>query len=171
MNYPHDPNQPPPGGYAGPNHPQGMPPNSNSGPISGGYPSPPPGWGNAAPAYGGAPVYAPVREGQSRLGMAGIVLAVLSFLCGIGMIAFTVSVMDVNNPPPDDDPMVMMVGALALGTMGLNFLGLLLSIIGLFAEANRGRATAWVGIGLNALPCLGCGGLMLLGLVAGSAGL
>lgn len=116
------------------------------------------------PAYTQPPA-APTQSGQSRGGIAGVVLFGLSMLLYVTMIGIVVA-MDSDFDPEATKATTaeMLVGALFLASMAMNLIGMVSSVAG-FAERDRVKVMCWVGLLLNLLPCLGCGGLMTLAVV------
>jgi hypothetical protein len=123
-----------------------------------------------APHYNAKPAVA----GPSRAGIASIVCFILSIACfiiGTAIVETMGSASTAGAPPqnPEDLTPADIVGVLIVfAAMFLNLLGLVVSFFG-FAEKERSKVTVWIGLILNALPCLGCGGIVLLAVVVASA--
>ena len=102
---------------------------------------------------------------HSGLGIASTVIAVLAGLGLLGSFVYA-GYLGMNAPGgqvSENDPQVMLVGLLVLGSMAVLVLGAILGIAGLFV-GERKRLWAWIGLVLNALPILGGVALMILGL-------
>lgn len=183
---PQDPYANPYAGHAPQQQQQPYPPQPQPSPYPYGYPAQPPAapqWGqdpyaNYAPPPPQTPYPAPqtgyapygdfkpkANAGQSRGGIVSILLAVLGLATMFGGMVWMMQYItpgqmpDPNNP----DPRLMLPNLLILGSIVLQFLGIVAAALGFF-EKDRGRATCWVGIALNGVPCCGFGVLTILGL-------
>lgn len=181
MSYP----PPPPGSpYGGQAPPPPPPPPGPAAPPSyepyGGQYTPPTGSGTTSPygqygneslggGYPGGGGFQPPSpkqtSGQSYCGIAGICIFVLAILAGVIGIALMIPVAQaLGGAPPDPNnlpPEAIGAALLVLAGGALHLIGLVVSAIG-FVESSRGKVTVWVGMCLNGLPAIACGGLCLL---------
>jgi heme/copper-type cytochrome/quinol oxidase subunit 3 len=114
--------------------------------------------------YAQAPQMVTPRK-HSGLGIAGVVLALCSFLPAVGVISYCAyqGVVHGADWEPDDETATV-IGGLVCLTTALVLAGAALSFAGLFAR-ERKKTTAVVGLILNCLVLLIFTGLTVIGLI------
>jgi len=98
---------------------------------------------------------------QSLMGKLSIGAGLLGGMALVG--SFVLAGVLGNNTDPQSLE-AQLVGLVMMGGMGLNLLGLVLAVFGVF-EKDKKRGTVWAGLVINGMPCLCGGGLMVLGMV------
>ncbi|HZZ79310.1 MAG TPA: hypothetical protein VFE62_12380 [Gemmataceae bacterium] len=105
---------------------------------------------------------------HSGVGMVSIGFAVLSFVGYVIVFGAAVVIAANNNnnaQMQDNDPRAMALGFGILGTIGINFIGLVLGIVGCF-QSDRNIVMPIFGTVLNGIFFLGLAILMCLGILA-----
>jgi hypothetical protein len=131
-----------------------MPPNH----YSGSPPQPSAQWNPTGPD-------APQKH--SELGIASLIVGVISILLFVGYIGLAViftAGRPAGSPPPRDSPMAIIAGFMGIGAFGLSLIGTILAIIGA-CLSNRNKLFVWIGLASNLVTILACGALICLAVI------
>jgi len=109
----------------------------------------------------------PTPKKHGKLGIASLLISLLVGFSFVTMIV-VVGIMESKNPGgfAEDKTIATILGLAVFGFIGLNFVGFILGLVGLFMP-DRQKLFSILGVVFNGVVIFGIVGLVVIGLIAG----